>query len=121
MSSPRGLRRGVLWSAAACRRFCAAAVAMTFRSARKECRPKGRRYKAAASCRTPKMYFFCLAALFLAVFSVNNDAVVATRQLVASVELRILLERSAETREIELKRPIVKPKSEANWGPRWEE
>lgn len=53
--------------------------------------------------------------------SVNNDAVVATRQLVASVELRILLERSAETREIELKRPIVKPKSEANWGPRWEE
>ena len=35
--------------------------------------------------------------------SVNNDAVVATRQLVASVELRILLERSAETREIELK------------------
>jgi pyruvate,water dikinase len=53
--------------------------------------------------------------------SVNNDAVVATRQLVASVELRILLERSAETREIELKRPIVKPKSEASWVPRWEE
>lgn len=53
--------------------------------------------------------------------SVNNDAVIATRQLVASVERRILLERSAETREIELGRPVVKPKSEANWDPRWEE
>jgi pyruvate,water dikinase len=53
--------------------------------------------------------------------SVNNDAVVATRQLVASVERRILLERSAETREIERGRPIVRPKSEVNWGPSWEE
>jgi pyruvate,water dikinase len=53
--------------------------------------------------------------------SVNNDAVVATRQLVASVERRILLERSAEAREIDLGRPVVKPKTEMSWSPRWEE
>jgi pyruvate,water dikinase len=53
--------------------------------------------------------------------SVNNDAVVATRQLVASVERKILLEQSAEAHEIDLGRPIVKAKTEASWTPRWEE
>lgn len=53
--------------------------------------------------------------------SVNNDAVVATRQLVASVEQRILLEQSAETRERDLGRPARKPELESDWMPRWEE
>ena len=53
--------------------------------------------------------------------SVNNDAVVATRQLVASVEQRILLERSAEARERDLGRPARKPELESDWMPRWEE
>jgi len=53
--------------------------------------------------------------------SVNNDAVVATRQLVASIERKILLEQSGEARERDLGRTINKPKSEWNWAPRWQE
>jgi pyruvate,water dikinase len=53
--------------------------------------------------------------------SVNNDAVTATRQLVASVEQRILLEQSEEAREMNLGRPVLKPKSQASWKPGWEE
>jgi len=52
--------------------------------------------------------------------SVNNDAVVATRQLVASIERKILLEQSAEARERDLGRSVNKPKTEASWSPRWE-
>jgi pyruvate,water dikinase len=53
--------------------------------------------------------------------SVNNDAVVATRQLVASVERRILLEQSAETCEREAGHHISKPKLESSWTPYWKE
>jgi pyruvate,water dikinase len=53
--------------------------------------------------------------------SVNNDAVVATRQLVASVERRILLEQSAETSERESGHPVSKPKPESSWTPYWKE
>jgi pyruvate,water dikinase len=53
--------------------------------------------------------------------SVNNDAVTASRQLVASVEQRILLEQSEEAREIDLGRPVLKPKSQASWKAGWEE
>jgi len=52
--------------------------------------------------------------------SVNNDAVVRTRQLVASLEQKILLERLAEMREKSLGRtsaPTKKPESE--WTPEW--
>jgi pyruvate,water dikinase len=53
--------------------------------------------------------------------SVNNDAVVATRQLVASVERRILLEQSTETAERESEHVISKPKPESSWTPYWKE
>lgn len=51
--------------------------------------------------------------------SVNNDAVVATRQLVASIERKILLEQSAEAHERDMGRSVSKPKSESSWSPRW--
>jgi pyruvate,water dikinase len=51
--------------------------------------------------------------------SVNNDAVIATRQLVASLEQKILLERSAEAYETNMGRRIVKLKTETDWIPRW--
>ena len=73
MSAQRELRRGKLWSAAACCRFCVAAVALTFRPARRKYEPKGRRYKAAASCRTPKWCLFCLAALLFAAPALARD------------------------------------------------
>jgi pyruvate,water dikinase len=53
--------------------------------------------------------------------SVNNDAVTATRQLVASIEQRILLEQSAEAHEMSLGLRDVKPKTETGWMPRWKE
>jgi pyruvate,water dikinase len=53
--------------------------------------------------------------------SVNNDAVVSTRQLVASAERRILLEQSAETSERESGHPLNKPKPESSWTPHWKE
>jgi pyruvate,water dikinase len=53
--------------------------------------------------------------------SVNNDAVMSTRQLVASVERRILLEQSAETSERESGHPLNKPKPESSWTPYWKE
>jgi len=52
--------------------------------------------------------------------SVNNDVVVRTRQWVASLEQKILLERLAEMREKALGRttaPTKKPESE--WAPEW--
>jgi pyruvate,water dikinase len=54
--------------------------------------------------------------------SVNNDAVVRTRQLVASLEQKILLERVSEIREKSLGRTPSKTKRpEAEWTPEWEE
>ena len=54
--------------------------------------------------------------------SVNNDAVVRTRQLVASLEQKILLERVSEIREKSLGRTPSKTKRpDAEWTPEWEE
>jgi len=50
--------------------------------------------------------------------SVNADAVVRTRQLVASIEQRILLERLAETLRSSGK--TEKPKPDREWLPKWE-
>jgi len=47
--------------------------------------------------------------------SVNNDAVVATRKLVASIEQKIILERLAEQHERALGHPIIKPKQPWEW------
>jgi pyruvate,water dikinase len=53
--------------------------------------------------------------------SVNNDAVVATKKLVASIEQKIILERLAEQREKAMGRPNKKPKQDWEWTPQWEE
>jgi pyruvate,water dikinase len=54
--------------------------------------------------------------------SVNNDAVVRTRQLVASLEQKILLERLSEMREKGLGRAPKRTKqTESEWAPEWEE
>jgi pyruvate,water dikinase len=52
--------------------------------------------------------------------SVNNDAVVRTRQIVASIEQKLLLERLAEAYERGM-RPSKKPKKEWEWTPEWDE
>jgi pyruvate,water dikinase len=49
--------------------------------------------------------------------SVNNDAVVATKNLVASIEQKILLERLAEQDAIACGRPLKKPKQDWEWTP----
>ena len=51
--------------------------------------------------------------------SVNADAVVSTRQLVASIEQKILLERLAEMRE--QSQTLKKPKQDWEWTPKWDE
>ena len=53
--------------------------------------------------------------------SVNNDAVVATKNLVASIEQKIILERLAEQRERAMGRPNRKPKQDWEWTPQWNE
>ncbi|MEM1539045.1 MAG: phosphoenolpyruvate synthase [Candidatus Bathyarchaeia archaeon] len=53
--------------------------------------------------------------------SVNADAVVATKRLVASIEQKIILERLAEQRERALGRPVKKPVEDWEWVPRWDE
>jgi len=54
--------------------------------------------------------------------SVNNDTVVRTRQLVASLEQKILLERLSEMREKSLGRAPARTKeSNSEWTPEWEE
>jgi pyruvate,water dikinase len=53
--------------------------------------------------------------------SVNNDAVIATKKLVASIEQKIILERLAEQRERVLRHSIRKPKEDWQWAPRWSE
>ena len=47
--------------------------------------------------------------------SVNNDAVVATRKLVASIEQKIVLESLAEQRERALGHKIIRPKQPWEW------
>jgi pyruvate,water dikinase len=47
--------------------------------------------------------------------SVNNDAVIATKKLVASVEQRIIMERLAELDARALGHPIRKPKQDWEW------
>jgi pyruvate,water dikinase len=47
--------------------------------------------------------------------SVNNDAVVATKSLVASIEQKIILERLAEQSAITAGHPLRKPKQDWEW------
>jgi pyruvate,water dikinase len=47
--------------------------------------------------------------------SVNNDAVVATKSLVASIEQKIILERLAEQAAIAAGHPLRKPKQDWEW------
>jgi len=49
--------------------------------------------------------------------SVNNDAVVATKKLVASIEQKIILERLAEQAAVASGRPLKKPKQDWEWTP----
>ncbi|HLE74698.1 MAG TPA: phosphoenolpyruvate synthase [Candidatus Bathyarchaeia archaeon] len=49
--------------------------------------------------------------------SVNNDAVVATKSLVASIEQKIILERLAEQSAIASGHPLRKPKQDWEWTP----
>ena len=67
MSSQRELRRGRLWSAAACCRFCVSSLLEPLSEA------SFRRRSAAASCRTPKSCVFCLAALLFAALALARD------------------------------------------------
>jgi len=48
--------------------------------------------------------------------SVNNDAVIATKKLVASIEQKIILEQLAEQHERALGRPNRKPKQDWEWA-----
>jgi len=51
--------------------------------------------------------------------SVNADAVVSVRQLVASLEQKILLEQLAEVRERGMGQTTQKPKQDWEWAPGW--
>ena len=53
--------------------------------------------------------------------SVNADAVIATKKLVASIEQKIILEQLAEQKERALSRLSGRPKQDWEWGPRWDE
>jgi pyruvate,water dikinase len=53
--------------------------------------------------------------------SVNNDAVVATKKLVASIEQKIILEQLAEQHERALGHSARKPKEDWEWAPQWGE
>jgi len=54
--------------------------------------------------------------------SVNNDAVVRTRQLVASIEQKIILERLSEMRQMGPMPTTMKQKpTQSAWIPQWEE
>ncbi len=52
--------------------------------------------------------------------SVNADAVVSTRQLVAMLEQKIILEGLAELHEHSMGQATHKPKQEWEWSPEWE-
>jgi pyruvate,water dikinase len=51
--------------------------------------------------------------------SVNNDAVIATKKLVASIEQKIILEQLAEQHERALGRSTLKPREDWEWASRW--
>jgi len=51
--------------------------------------------------------------------SVNADAVIATKKLVASIEQKIILEQLAEQHERARGRSTLKPKEDWEWAPRW--
>ncbi|MEM2419966.1 MAG: phosphoenolpyruvate synthase [Candidatus Bathyarchaeia archaeon] len=53
--------------------------------------------------------------------SVNPDAVIATKQLVASIEQKIILEKLAEQHERAAGRPVKRLKSDWELTPRWDE
>ncbi|RJS79464.1 phosphoenolpyruvate synthase [Candidatus Bathyarchaeota archaeon] len=53
--------------------------------------------------------------------SVNADAVIATKKLVASVEQKIILEKLEELRQKSLGQQVKKPKQDWEWTPRWNE
>ena len=53
--------------------------------------------------------------------SVNPDAVIATKKLVASIEQKIILERLAEQHERALGRPVKRPREDWEWAPQWDE
>ena len=53
--------------------------------------------------------------------SVNNDAVIATKKLVASIEQKIILEQLAELHERALGRTSRKPKEDWEWRHQWDE
>ncbi len=53
--------------------------------------------------------------------SVNNDAVISTKKLVASIERKIILEKLAEQSERALGHVNRKPKQDWEWAPRWNE
>jgi pyruvate,water dikinase len=53
--------------------------------------------------------------------SVNNDAVIATKKLVASIEQKIILERLAEQHERALGHTVSKPKEDWEWKHQWDE
>ncbi|NWG11867.1 phosphoenolpyruvate synthase [Candidatus Bathyarchaeota archaeon] len=53
--------------------------------------------------------------------SVNNDALVSTKKLVASIEQKMILEQLAEQREKALGHPNRKPKEKWKWIPQWSE
>jgi len=53
--------------------------------------------------------------------SVNPDAVIATKQLVASIEQKIILEKLAEQHERALGRQVKRPKNDWEWASQWDE
>jgi pyruvate,water dikinase len=53
--------------------------------------------------------------------SVNNDAVIATKKLVASIEQKMILEQLAEEHERILEHSAQKPKENWKWKPHWKE
>jgi pyruvate,water dikinase len=53
--------------------------------------------------------------------SVNNDAVIATKKLVASIEQKIILEQLAEQKKRFQGHSVRKPKEDWEWMPQWDE
>ncbi|MEM3622255.1 MAG: phosphoenolpyruvate synthase [Candidatus Bathyarchaeia archaeon] len=53
--------------------------------------------------------------------SVNNDAVIATKKLVASIEQKIILEQLAEQKRRFHGHSVRKPKKDWEWTPQWDE
>jgi len=53
--------------------------------------------------------------------SVNNDAVIATKKLVASIEQKIILEQLAEQKKRFQGHSVRKPKEDWEWTPQWDE